>query len=231
MTLPLVPSLGPEHPETGGAAPNAGELAVEELEERMQNRWLKMAALWDANKGKSDTKSLLKNLNWLNKLTSQLDYLRDPGDRPVRIAYTTSGRPNAAIITDAKGILDTKLYQVSCRDLEEAYYLLAIINSITLEKAVAPFQAKGQLGERDLHKHLWKLPIPEFDPAEANHAALAALGKTAAEEAAAVIEGLAAMENRPLTSAKARAQLRNEWQPASPTAQAIEERVRELLNG
>ena len=231
MTLPLVPSLGPDHPETGGAATNAGELAVEELEERMQNRWLKMAALWDANKGKSDTKSLLKNLNWLNKLTSQLDYLRDPGDRPVRIAYTTSGRPNAAIITDAKGILDTKLYQVSCRDLEEAYYLLAIINSITLEKAVAPFQAKGQLGERDLHKHPWKLPIPAFDPAESNHAALAALGKTAAAEAAAVIEGLAAMENRPLTSAKARAQLRNEWQPVSPTAQAIEERVRELLNG
>ena len=23
---------------------------------------------------------------------------------------------------------------------------------------------KGQFGARHLHKHLWKLPIPEFDP-------------------------------------------------------------------
>ena len=198
----------------------------------MQNRWLKMAALWDANKGKSDTKSLFRNLNWLNKLTRQLAYLRDPGDRPVRIAYASSGQPTAALITDNQAILDTSTYQVTCRTLDEAHYLLAIINSDALATAAKPFCTTNWVRKiRGLQKHLWKLPIPEFDPAEAQHAALAALGKTAAEEAAAVIEGLAAMENRPLTSAKARAQLRNEWQPASPTAQAIEERVRELLNG
>ena len=196
----------------------------------MQDRWTKMADLWDVNKGESDL-TLLQNLNYLNKLTSQLEYLRDPGSRPVRIAYTTSGRPTAALITNHKAILDTKLYQVICRDLEEAYYLLAIINSITLEKAVAPFQAKGQLGERDLHKHLWKLPIPAYDRECGDHFALAALGKRAADEAAAVIEGLAAMEGKTPTSQKARAQLRNEWQPGSVTAQAIEEGVRGLLGG
>lgn len=231
MTLPLAHSLCPVNPKTGKVRHNACEVAVEELDERMQNRWLKMAALWNANKKANDSKSLYQRLNYNHLLTNQLGYLLDPGSRPIRIAYTTSGRPNAAIITDAKGILDTKLHQVSCRDLEEAYYLLAVINSVTLEKAVAPFQAKGQLGERDLHKHLWKLPIPEFDAEEAMHTALASLGEKAEEEAAAVLQGLAAMENRPLTSAKARAQLRNEWQPVSPTAQAIEERVRELLNG
>lgn len=232
MTMTLEPSPGSEHPETGGAPPNAGELAIAELDERMQNRWLKMAALWDTNKGKSDTKSLLRNLNWLNKLTRQLAYLRDPGDRPVRIAYASSGQPTAALITDNQAILDTSTYQVTCRTLDEAHYLLAIINSDALATAAKPFCTTNWARKiRGLQKHLWKLPIPEFDPAEASHAALAALGKTAAEEAAAVIEGLAAMENKPLTSAKARAQLRNEWQPASATAQAIEERVRELLNG
>ena len=209
---------------------NARELEIAELDERMQNRWLKMAALWDANKGKSDTKPLIRNLNWLNKLTSQLAYLRNPGNRPVRIAYTTSGRPTAALITDNKAILDTSTYQVACHTIDEAHYLLAIINSDALADAAKPFCPTNWARKiRTLHKSLWKLPIPEFDADEAKHTALASLGKNAADEAAAVIKGLAAMENKPLTSQKARAQLRNEWQPASATAQAIEERVRELL--
>ena len=32
---------------------------------------------------------------------------------------------------------------------------------------------KGQFGARHLQKHLWKLPIPEFDPAVPLHAAIA----------------------------------------------------------
>lgn len=218
MTLPL------DH--------NSGELEITELDERMQNRWLKMSALWDANKGKNDTKPLIRNLNWVNKLTSQLAYLRDPGDRPVRIAYTTSGRPTAALITDNKAILDTSTYQVACRTIEEAHYLLAIINSDALADAAKPFCPTNWARKiRTLHKSLWKLPIPEFDAAEAKHVELAALGKRAADEAAAVIAGLAAMEGKTPTSQKARAQLRNEWQPVSVTAQAIEEGVRGLLGG
>ena len=231
MTLPLDHSFCLENPQTGWVNHNACELEVAELEERMQNRWLQMSALWDANKKADDSKSLYQRLDYNRLLTSQLQYLRAPGVWPVRIAYTTSGRPTAALITDAKGILDTKLHQVKCLDLEEAYYLLAIINSVTLEKAVAPFRAKGQQGERDLHKHPWKLPIPGYDRERGGHFYLAALGKRAAEEAAAVIARLAAMEGNTPTSEKARAQLRNEWQPASATAQAIEERVRELLGG
>ena len=43
-------------------------------------------------------------------------------------------------------------------------YLVAVINSDALQEAVKPLMSKGQFGARDLHKHLWKLPIPEFDP-------------------------------------------------------------------
>ncbi len=32
---------------------------------------------------------------------------------------------------------------------------------------------KGQFGARDLQKHLWKLPIPEFDPDNAVACAIA----------------------------------------------------------
>ena len=233
MTLPLDHSFCPENSQTGWVNHNACELEVAELEERMQNRWRRMAALWDANKSRSDTKPLIRNLNWMNKLTSQLAYLREPGDRPARIAYTTSGRPTAVLITDNKAILDTSTYQVSCHSIEEAYYLLAIINSDALADAAKPFCPTNWARKiRTLHKSLWKLPIPEYDRECGGHFALAALGKRAADEAAVVIEGLRDMEGRrPLTSQKARAELRHRWQPGSGVAQEIEGRVRGLLGG
>ena len=68
-----------------------------------------MSSLWDANKGKDDKKSLYQNLNYLSKLTSQLEWIRNPGDRPVRIAYTGHGAPTATLISDDKAILDDTL--------------------------------------------------------------------------------------------------------------------------
>ena len=44
--------------------------------------------------------------------------------------------------------------------------------------------AKGQFGARDLQKHLWKLPIPEFNSLEPLHVALSEAGQAAAEGAA-----------------------------------------------
>ena len=232
MIMPMDHSLCPVNPKTGKVRHNACEVDITKLDQRMAERWNKMAALWDSNKKANDSKSLYQRLDYNHLLTNQLAYLREPGNRRIRIAYTGSGEPTAALISDDKAILDDSLYQVGCHSLEEAYYLLAIINSEALADAAKPFCPTNWARKiRHLQKHLWKLPIPEFDPEEAMHAALASLGERAAEEAAAVIKGLAAMENRPLTSAKARAQLRNEWQPASATAHAIEERVRELLNG
>ena len=211
---------------------DAGEVDRQELDANMRARWDKMERLWVANRGKTDTKSLTQNLNWLNKLTSQLAYLRDRGNRPIRIAYTQSGRPTAALIDDRQAILDRKLYQVTCRNLDEAYYLLAIINSLALEEAVRDFMPKGQFGARDLEKHLWKLPVPEYDASNESHAALSQLGRTAAHECHELIAGLAASNaaaNARPTATAARARLRNAWQPTSQTAQAIETAVSKLL--
>ena len=211
---------------------NACEVDKPELDPNMRDRWEKVERLWDANKGKSDTRSLTQNLNWLNKLTRQLAYLRDPGDRPVRIAYSESGRPTAALTNDAEAIVDRTLYQVSCRNLDEAHYLLAIINSSTLEKAVGNFMPKGLFGARHLEKHLWKLPIPEYDAECELHARLATLGQEAAAECRELLDELIAL-NGPdwLTVEDARRDLRHGWQPGSATAQAIEASVHGLLAG
>ena len=225
MTLPLDHSRCAKNGKTGKIRHNACRVDTQELDVRMQERWPLMEALWDANKGKSDNKSLTQNLNWMNKLTSQLEYLRNPGDRPVRIAYTGAGRPTAALIDDVKAILDTKLYQVTCRNLDEAHYLLAIINSDSLADAAKPFCTTNWARKiRDLQKHLWKLPIPEYDADDESHIRLSNLGKAAVGEARAVIDGLDAVNDR-----TARQAMRHRWQVESETARAIETAVAELL--
>ena len=196
-----------------------------------------MQRLWEAHRGKTDTKSLTQNLNWLNKLTSQLEYLRrlifpaEPVARPIRIAYTQNGRPTAALITDNRAILDRSLYQVTCSNLDEAYYLLAIINSNALAQAAKPFCSTNWAKEiRALEKHLWLLPIPEYDPQNPTHTQLSRLGRTAAQLAQYQLTTLTARHApTPITADRLRADLRNHWQTQSQTANQIETTTTQLL--
>ena len=208
-----------------------GEIDRQGLDENLRARWEKMERLWEANRGKTDTKSLMQNLNWLNKLARQLEYLRDPGDRPVRIAYTQSGRPTAALIVDSKAILDRNLYQVTCRNLDEAHYLLAIINSNALAKAAKPFCASNWAKEiRHLEKHLWRLPIPRYDADDERHTELSRLGQVAAQETSQRVQELTERHGTEwVTSDRVRRDLRSGWQTTSATAIAIETAVGELL--
>ena len=82
------------------------------------------------------------------------------------MVYTSSGRPDSRPRRGPqRSNRPGKLYWVSCDTLAEAHYLLAVINSDVLhDRSVNPFMSKGQFGPRDVHKHLWKLPIPMYDP-------------------------------------------------------------------
>lgn len=86
---------------------------------------------------------------------------------------------------------------------------------------------KGQFGARDLQKHLWKLPIPEFDPDNPLHAELSAAGEAASEGAAQQLARLREERDR-VTVTIARRELRK-WLRASPEGQAVEDAVRKLL--
>ena len=201
------------------------------LNDNMRSRWRVTERLWDENKKKTDTKTLFQRLNYHNILTSQLDYLRAAGPQATRIAYTQNGRPTATLITDNKAILDTKLYQVRCDSLDEAHYLLAIINSEVLMNSVNDFTTVNWAGKtRDLHKHLWKLPIPKFSRSNEVHVAISQLGKTASDSAAERIRQLRdVIGEDALTVSKARSELRNNWQKDAPTCRAIEEEVAGLI--
>ena len=166
---------------TDGIGP--GGVRLGGLERRMRGRWQTVSAVWEGNKAPANKLNLLGQLDYLHKLSSQLEWRRDPGARPIRIVYSSAGQPTASLVQDDSALVDYKLFWVACKNTEEASYLLAVINSDALQTAVTPLMSKGQFGARDLQKHLWKLPIPEFDPSQELHAAIAQAGATAAAAA------------------------------------------------
>ena len=174
-------------------------------------------------------RTLVERLDFNRELTKQLAWREEHDDRPVRIVYTSAGRPTAALLQDFGAIVDHRLYWTTCRDHLEAHYLVTIINSNRLYEAVSPFMSKGQYGARDLHQHLWKLPIPAFNSANSLHMEIAMLG-TVME--AGVARELAALhtEREDVSVALARKELRS-WLRTSPEGAAVEAAVGRLLAG
>ena len=197
------------------------------LSQRMRDRWRTISNLWEKNKQSHNKLDLMANVDHYGKLSSQLQWQKWSGDRPVRVAYTRSGSPTAALLSEDSALVDTTTYWIACRDTQEAHYLLAIINSDTLYMLVTPLMSKGQFGARDLHKHLWKLPIPEFDPNEPLHVAVSEAGKAAAAGAAQQLAQLRQRRDR-VTVTIARRELRN-WLRESPEGKAVEDKVGKLL--
>ena len=126
--------------------------------------------------------------------------------------------------------VDHILYWIPCKNKDEANYLLAIINSGALREAVTPLMTKGLFGPRDLHKHLWRLPIPEFDANEKLHQEIAKAGAAAAVAAQERLEGLQEHQGDKLTVREARSSLRT-WLSWSDEGRAVESAVGELLVG
>ena len=229
MTIPL------NHENCEANKHNACRLEVAELHSTMQRRWNNAAEMYrEAHKNQA-IKDLYSNLNHLNKLTSQLEYLQGTitNDETVRVAYTESGQPTAAIIRDNRAIVDRTLYQTVCQSEDEARYVLALINSsAALAAATAPFMPKGLYGPRHFEKHGWKLPIPRYNPSDPLHVHLSELGKTAEQECTVRIAD-SDIPTKPAGDAQSRAarkMLRHEWQPLSATAQDIEAAVANLLS-
>ena len=228
MTMPLT------HDDCEGNKHDACQLDVAALHPTMQRRWSKTAEMYrEAHKSQA-IKDLYSSLNHLNKLTGQLEYLRSviAVDGKHRVAYTSSGRPTATIIRDKHAILENALYQTVSCSIDEARYLLAILNSQHLENQTGIFMPRGLFGARHFHKHGWKLSIPRYDTREPLHVRLSQLGKTAEQECAALVAN-SDIPTKPAGDAQSRAarrMLRHEWQPTSVTAQSIEATVAELLS-
>ena len=195
------------------------------LARRMRDRWRTISALWDANKRAANRLALAERLDYHRELSRQLAWRAAAEDGACRVVYTKSGRPTAARLRDRDAIVDHTLYWMPCESDEEASYLLAVINSNALRDAAAPLMSRGLWGARDLHKHLWNLPIPRFNPGDPLHAEVAAAGEAAAEGATRQLEG-----QEELSSAAARRIVR-QWLANSPEGREVERAVGALLAG
>ena len=190
-------------------------------------RWQTVSRLWEENKAAANKLNLLEQLDYYGKLSAQLTWQQNHNARPIRVVYSMHGVPTAALLDDDEALVGYTLYWTTSKDIQEANYLLAIINSEALYKAVAPLMAKGQFGSRHLVKQIWKLPIPEFDPDDPLHVAISDAGEAAAEGAARQLAQLRQQRDR-VTVTIARRELRK-WLRQSPQGQAVEGAVRKLL--
>lgn len=213
-------------PWPGGESEVAG-IDRTQLEYRMSGRWRDMSSIWDTHKSSSNKLSLIDRLDYHKGLSSQLKYC------PIRLVYTTSGRPTAAVLEENDIIIDCRLFWLPCDTLNEAYYLAAIINSDFLYKSVIPMMPQGQYGARDLHKHLWKLPIDVYNSDNPIHRALARAGSIAADQAAEILaeeKRVRAAAGKEMTVGVARKTIRT-WFKNSEVGQTIETHVEALLSG
>ena len=209
-------------------ANGVGGIRLGGLDRRMRGRWQTVSGLWEENKGRTNRLNLLGQLDYISKLSSQLEWMKDPGDRPIRVVYTSAGTPTATLLEDNSWIVDYKLFWIACKDAQEANYLLAIINSDILETSVNKYTTPNWSGRtRDLQKHLWKLPIPEFDAGNDLHVSVSDAGRRAAEGAAARLSELYEERDR-VTVTIARRELRV-WLRGSVVGREVEDLVGRVI--
>ena len=181
-----------------------GELSfqISKVRDLRNNGDFKMAEWLDAVEvewKKNATKTSLKSypnpvdyVNYHNKLTLQRQ------DRRYYIVYTASGTNIAAAVIDTKDIpafkvdgvkissngfvADYKTFWFSTNDQNEAYYLVAILNSETLDKMIKPHQPRGKFGPRDITRLPFEFNIPKFDNENELHNKISYQGRKASEE-------------------------------------------------
>ena len=197
------------------------------LNRRMRDRWRTISNVWELKRALANKLDLLGRLDYHRELSSQFEWQRDSGDRPVRVIYGSSGEPTAALDTNTGNLVDYTLFWIVCKNVREASYLVTVINSDTLYQSLAPLMPKGQFGARHVQKHLWKLPIPEYDPTDKLHKSVVKAGAAAAAGVAEQLE-LLRQQHPKLTVTIARRELRK-WLRASAEGKEVEEAVGKLL--
>lgn len=126
------------------------------------------------------------------KLGDRLDHMRGLSAQlpttGLKAVYTKAGTLlSAALLDDPSIIIDHKAYWAVARSIEEARFLVAILNSATVLARIIPMQPRGWRDPRDFDNLVWELPIPEFDRRQALHQELADAA-VEAERVAALVQ-------------------------------------------
>lgn len=137
--------------------------------------WFRAAQSEWVEHGKG-TMTLTQQIDHMSKLSQQMP------QPPLRIAYAASGmHVAAALIRDQQAIIDTKAYWSAVRTEAEGNFLVGILNAPSVTTLVRPLMSYGK-DERDIHKHVWRLPIPMFDPSNEVHSQISELARELTDE-------------------------------------------------
>jgi len=149
--------------------------------------WLEKAqSEWQERRGeKAKRMNVQEWLDYRRKLSSQKR-------AQYKVLYPTSATYLCACLVEDKPIsieangqrieiqgfvVDYKSYYYDTNDRREAYYLVAILNSPTLDELLKPMQSRGLWGPRDICKKVLEIPIPQYNSSDENHQALSQLGE------------------------------------------------------
>jgi hypothetical protein len=180
--------------------------------------WSKAEDLWEKHKAAATKLTLFEQLDYHAKMSKQLPVATS------RVIYNASGMHLvAAKVDNHRAIISKSLYWAAFREENEADYLCAILNSAATSDLLRPYMSYGK-DERHVDKHLWQLPITDYDPEDHMHLELVTLSREATETANAVeVDG-------DLHFAATRRKIRQEIE-ASEAGKRISEIVAELLVG
>jgi hypothetical protein len=145
-------------------------------------------------KNKKETtahKSLMENLNRWAKLINQRQLSK------IKVVYNNSGSILNSAVVEGDFLITGDLSFYVTNDLNEAYYLSAILNSNILTE-----QIKIMKSSRHIFKLPFNIPIKKFDPENIIHQKLVVFGKKGKEIAEKTIIQTKKMDKNNITKAK-----------------------------
>ncbi|WP_247750756.1 MULTISPECIES: N-6 DNA methylase [unclassified Rhizobium] len=143
-----------------------------ELHPGLSQWWGRAETLWMEHRS-SERLTLIQQLDFQSKLSKQLP------PPQLRIVYNRAGMHlMAAKLKEPRAIIASGLYWAAMDTEHEADYLCAVMNAPVTTEMVRPFMSYGK-DERDIHKHVWEVPIPKYDPENTLHRRLSELGRKA----------------------------------------------------
>ena len=109
------------------------------------------------------------------------------------VLYNSSAKDaNATVVVreelDLEFIVESVTYVLYTNDIDEAYYLTAILNSATPNEQMKDFQAKGLFGARHVHKKILDIYYPKYDSTNKTQKKLADLSRKAHQKAKVYLE-------------------------------------------
>ena len=148
----------------------------------MSKWWSIAEKLWEENRSTNETGDLVSRVDFMAHTTAQVSQRSAH-----RVVYPKAGgNLYAARLSDPDALVDQKLYWAAVETVDEAFYLLGVLNSTTMRERVRPLQAVGLQGPRDIDKYVFLIPFDKYNPKDSSHRELVAVAK----EAEAAVLGL-----------------------------------------